>query len=91
MILKKSLTELEKKKLKKEDSQKGNKIFRACFGYLGKGTANQHFLKFGLGDSVKLRFTHIQCRPFTMLCLGSIGMDHNLGHCGELSYQLFAR
>ena len=52
--------------------------------------ANQHFLKFSLGGSVMLRFTHVQCRPFTMLYLGSIGMDHIIGHCGELCYQLFA-
>ena len=52
MILKKDLlTELEKnKKIKKKDSQKDNNIFlgRACFGWVGRSTENQHFFKVGL-------------------------------------------
>ena len=47
MILKKGLlTELERKK-KKKDSQKDNTqhfLGRACFGWVGRSTENQHFL-----------------------------------------------
>ena len=46
MILKKGLlTELEKNLKKKKDSQNGNKksFGRACFGWVGRSTANQHF------------------------------------------------
>ena len=50
MILKKGLlTESEKFKKKKKDSQKGYFFFgRACFGWVGRSSANQHFLRSAL-------------------------------------------
>ena len=46
MILKKGLlTELEKKKIIKKNSQKGSKIFGVG---PGRSTANQHFLRLAL-------------------------------------------
>ena len=57
MILKKSLlTELEKK------IRKAIFFGRACFGWVGRSTANQHFLKVGLIVDMRkcLLSTHIQ-------------------------------
>ena len=48
------------KNLKKKDSQKGNNFFggRACFGWVGRSTANHHFLKIGL--------THLRKSVFSL-------------------------
>ena len=56
MILKKGLlTELEKKKLRKKFSERQyNFLGRACFGWIGRSMANQHFF---LSGPSKIEFT----------------------------------
>ena len=54
MILKKGLLiELEGEKKDSQKAFKGNNSFRgrACFGWVGRSTKNQHFFKVGLDSA----------------------------------------
>ena len=63
VILKKYLLKAFRVKIKKKDSQKGIYFFwgRACFGWVGRNTANQHFLKVGLNKVYEIYSQHNRC------------------------------